>query len=150
MKKNKLKSQFLPRGPLATLNQRSKAPLAVDERRNVKLAALSALSAMTLGHGTRIHWNTLALALNVAMVLCELGVRPQGAQVTESAQQALIDIHMRSSLSHVWNLGLHEFIISSAIRLFEFQLDECSKAQLLGAVEEVWKRNKEAQLCNNT
>ena len=129
-----------PMGGLALLNRRTRAPLDETQLRDLGLAYLGALRGMTTGHGTEALWNTLACSINVAMVLAELGVMPQGLQVINLGQDALIRVRAHAQKTGEWTLGIHAFAIECAFKFHSQQLKEAFKSQIICALEEVHSR----------
>ena len=129
-----------PMGGLGLLNRRTTAPLEEVQLRDLGLAYLGALRGMTTGHGNETLWHTLACSINVAMVLSEMGVMPQGLNVIQQGQDALIRVKAHADKSGEWKLGIHAFPIECAFKLHNQQIKEASKGQLLTALEEVHRR----------
>ena len=129
-----------PMGDLALLNRRTRAPLDDTQLRDLGLAYLDALRGMTTGHGTEVLWNTLACSINVAMVLAEIGVMPQGLQVINAGQDALIRVRAHAQNTGEWTLGIHAFAIECAFKFHDQQLKEAGKGQIIAALEEVHRR----------
>lgn len=99
-----------------------------------------ALRGMTTGHGNEQQWSTLACSINVAMVLAELGVMPQGLQVIQDGQDALLRVRSHAQSNGEWRLGIHAFPIECAFRLHNQQIKEAGKGQIITAIEEVHRR----------
>lgn len=127
-------------GGLALLNRRSHEQLDDIQLRDLGLAYLGALRGMTTGHGNEQQWSTLACSINVAMVLAELGVMPQGLQVIQDGQDALLRVRTHAQLNGEWRLGIHAFPIECAFKLHNQQIKEAGKGQIITALEEVHRR----------
>lgn len=127
-------------GGLILLNRCSRAQLDNDQLRDLGLAYFSALHGMKSGHGSEQLWSTLACSINVAMVLAELGVMPQGLRVIELGQDALIRVRAHAQQTGIWALGIHAFAIDCAFKLHHQQIKEAGKAQVIAALEEVHRR----------
>ncbi|CAH1387058.1 hypothetical protein [Candidatus Nitrotoga sp. M5] len=127
-------------GGLALLNQCTMAPLDETQLRDLGLAYLGALRGMATGHGTQQLWGTLACSINVAMVLAENGVRPQGLAVIQQGQDALLRIKAHAQQSGVWTLGIHAFALDCAFKFHNEQLKEAGRAQIITALAEVHRR----------
>lgn len=127
-------------GGLHLLNRCTMATLENDQLRDLGLAYLAALHGMKSGHGSEQLWSTLACSINVAMVLAELGVMPQGLRVIEIGQDALIRVRAHAQQTGIWALGIHAFAIDCAFKLHHQQIKEAGKAQVIAALEEVHRR----------
>lgn len=129
-----------PMGGLTLLNRRTHAPLDETQLRDLGLAYLGALRGMTTGHGTEQLWSTLACSINVAMVLAEMGVMPQGLQVINLGQAALLRVKAHAQQSGEWTLGVHAFALECAFKFHNQQLKEAGKGQIITALDEVHRR----------
>lgn len=129
-----------PMGGLSLLNRRSQAPLEEAQLRDLGLAYLGALRGMTTGHGNETLWSTLACSINVAMILAEIGVRPEGLQVILDGQDALIRVKEFAKKTGRWELGGNTFAIECAFKFHHQQIKEASKSQIITALEEVHRR----------
>ncbi len=136
----RIKRPIDPMGGLGLLNRLSKAQLEEIQRRDLGLAYLGALRGMTTGHGNEQQWSTLACSINVAMVLAELGVMPQGLQIIQDAQDALIRVRAHAQISGEWQLGIHAFPIECALKMHNQQIQEAGTGQIITALEEVFRR----------
>ena len=139
-KQNHHKHLANPMGGLALLNRRTRAPLDDTQLRDLGLAYLGALRGMTTGHGNEQQWSTLACSINVGMVLAELGVMPQGLQVINDGQAALLRVKAHAEKTGGWTLGIHAFSIECAFKFHSQQLKEAFKSQIICALEEVHRR----------
>lgn len=132
-----------PMGGLGLLNRHSRESLEQDQLRDLGLAYLGALRGMTTGHGNEQQWSTLACSINVAMVLAELGVMPQGLQIIQNAQDALIRVRAHAQISGEWQLGIHAFPLECALKLHNQQIKEAGRNQVITAINEVYRRVQE-------
>ncbi len=55
----------------------------------IDLLTLSAVEAITHGHGTKAEWDSVALTLNQAWILAKQGIGPEAIPVLEEAQDAM-------------------------------------------------------------
>lgn len=108
--------------------------------RDLGLAYLGALRGITTGHGTEQQWHTLAASLNMAMVLAELGVVPQGLSAIESGLDALVRVRAHALNTHTWALGIHTFAIECAFTVHNRQIAEAGRNQMIAAINEVFRR----------
>ncbi len=129
-----------PMGGLGLLNRRTTAPVEEVQLRDLGLAYLGALRGMTTKHGNENMWHTLACSINVAMVLSEMGVMPQGMSVIHQGQDALIRVKAHAEKSGEWKLGANAFPIECAFKFHHQQIKEASRGQLITALEEVHRR----------
>jgi hypothetical protein len=105
-----------------------------------------ALRGMVTGNGTETMWHTLACSLNVAMILAEHGVEPQGMSAIKSGQAALVRVKHHAETIGTWHLGIHAFAIECAFKAHDMQVQGVTKAQLTAALHEVYRRIEAGQV----
>jgi hypothetical protein len=125
--------------PLAFLSQR--AHLDDDQTRDLGIAYRVSLQAMLTGYGNEQAWATLACTLNVAMVLCELGIAAPALQTVLLAQDAMLRSRERAGRTGTWALdGDGIRLIQAALTIHDEQISRCTKQQITAALEEVHRR----------
>ncbi len=142
---------------LHIMDRMTKAPVEGPQLIDLKLAPLAALHSMTVGVGSETAWNTLAVALNVAMILAENGVMEHALQVVYDAQDALVRSKLINQVLTLppliggdsedvepvisWGLRNQRFAVSCGVAVYSKQMEVASRAQVLAAIEEVYRRN---------
>lgn len=137
---NKLKTNRF--AGLDLLNRRSKAKVDNAQIVEICLVCRASMLAFKSGYGTEQHWSSLAYCLNVAMVLAELGVMPEGLSAIEGGQDALEIIRRIGT----WQLGSHVFAINCAVNILQKQLNTATNQQVVKAIVEVLKRNEQTRM----
>jgi len=126
---------------LDLLNRRSKAKVDNAQIVEICLVCRASMLAFKAGCGTEQHWSSLAYCMNVAMVLAELGVMPEGLSAIEGGQDALEIVRNIGA----WQLGSHAFVINSAVNIFLKQISVAKNQQVVKAIIEVLKRNEQTR-----
>jgi hypothetical protein len=75
--------------------RQDKTPLDQHQFVALALAAHSALEAVRTGAATDDHANTLALAANVALVLCDAGLLSEHTAEVKAGQAAVLSLYLR-------------------------------------------------------
>lgn len=125
---------------LDLLDQRSKAKVDNAQIVDIGLVCRASMLAFKAGCGTEQHWHSLAYCLNIAMVLCEHGVMPQGLSAIEGGQDSLVIVRDIGT----WQLGSHVFAVNCAVNIFKTQLENATNQQVVKAIAEVIKRNEQS------
>ena len=117
-------------------------PLEEAQRTDLGMAYWSAWLAMRTGHGTETDANTLAVALNIGLVLAERsGSAELGVPIFQRAQDALMVLGAERAERGVWriNRAAAEHI-PEALELHDQQMIAHTGAQILAAMDEVRRR----------
>lgn len=67
-----------------------------DRLQGIQTTNHMAMADMAQGRGTREQWNRIVGAINMANVMCEMGIGDEFRQVTIAARDALLAIGMRA------------------------------------------------------
>jgi hypothetical protein len=67
-----------------------------DHLRKLQTKNHMAMADMAQGHGTRVQWNQIVGAINIANVMCEMGIGDEFRQVTLDARDALLAVGKRA------------------------------------------------------
>jgi hypothetical protein len=121
----------------------SREPLPVDHRRTLSIGYHGALESMTKGRGTEDDADMLALASNVALLLCEQGFGPNYLGEVKKAQTSLMALQGRFSQLGRYVLdgaGLGQ--LQTLLELHDAQLAEpdCTEGLLAAALSEIRRR----------
>jgi hypothetical protein len=130
-----------PLDPMAWINRRT--PLAPDQTRDIGIATHAALQALLSDHGTEQAWATLACSINTALILAELGVRPEIEPIVKLAQQALMQIRRAALSNGEWRVNVahhHKHALLAAINAHDEQCASATRAQITNALREVHRR----------
>lgn len=125
--------------PLAFLGQRAR--LDDEQQRAIGIAYHMSLQAMLSGDGTEQAWATLSCTLNLALMLCELGIAANAIQTIKLAQEALLRSRSRAERTGTWALdGEGIRILQAALTIHDEQISRCTRQQIDAALNEVHRR----------
>ena len=120
---------------------KAKLPLSQDQRRDVALVMLAAFNALTIGRGSAQCWAHVASAINVGMMMCEIGIHPDKIEIFRAAQAGLIRTRGRGSSTGKWGFdgdALRD--ITQAINVHQDQYRIATKQQVQQAIYTVHDR----------
>lgn len=125
--------------PLAFLGQRAR--LEDDQLRDLGIAYHASLQALLTGHGTEQAWATLSCSLNLALILCEIGIAGPAIQTIKLAQEAMRRSRERAQRTGKWALdGDGIRILQAALTIHDEQISRCTRKQITAALNEVHRR----------
>ena len=138
----------MKRDPLASLRvlqriRMEKTPLAVDKQRDLAIGYHSALEAIRTGKATEADAHTLAMASNVTLMLCELGLGGDQIEAVKQAQGYIVAMMDRGA-----ETGRYAFsgpglqAVRSLLELHDAQLEsaDCTEGLMLAAIREIRRR----------
>ncbi len=118
-----------------------RTPLADDQQRDLGIAYRISLQAILNGHGTEQAWATLCCTLNVALILCEIGIHAHALQSIKLAQETMVRVRERAQRTGKWAFdGDGIRAIHVAVNLHDEQITRASRGQITAAIVEVQKR----------
>lgn len=127
---------FKRRDPAAWINKRM--PLPEDQQRDIGIAYRASLQAMLRGHGTEQTWSTLAVSLNIALMLCQQGFHAGKIAVIRRAQEAMITCRNRADVHNRYGFtGDEARAVMTACNIHDEQTAMASKDQISTAIREV-------------
>jgi len=126
---------------LDLLDRLNQSKVKETERVTFGTVCRTAMIAFKAGCGSETHWHSLAKCLNVAMVLAEFGVMPEGLSAIEGGQDALEKVYKIGT----WQLGSNAFAINCAINIFLRQLEIATNRQVVDAEIEVIVRVEQSR-----
>lgn len=119
----------------------ARAPLIDEMQTTIGVKAHLAVNSLLSGRGSRGDMVHLAYALNVALMLCELGVGSEHIPIVLEAQQALTSCASVSCRLGRWVLDdLLCRPICKGLEIHDAQLDAASHAQVAAAESEIRRR----------
>lgn len=96
------------------------------------------LDEMRRGQGSKVAWDCLADALNVAQALMDLGIAPDHRATVVSACQAMGAISERVNAGGSWTLrGPELTALATACEIHEIQLELASQREIRDAITAV-------------
>lgn len=118
------------------------APMHGEERIEVLTSVHMAALAFSRGTAGKAEWDTIVIAMNVAIVLCEsAGNREIGLQALYDTQNAMIDVCERVQDGSSFTLWSDELnAMNGGIHVFEQLVDTVSRRQYTRACAEYTKR----------
>lgn len=118
------------------------SPMQGEERIEVLTSVHMAALAFSRGTATKDEWDTIVIAMNVAIVLCETaGNREIGLQALYDTQNAMIDVCERFQVRGRFVLTGEELrALNGGIHVFEALVDTVSRRQYTRACAEYTKR----------
>lgn len=116
-------------------------PMATDKQQDVSLVAHQSLTALTSGKGTEFDSDALAVAMNLSMLLTEIGVGREYQAVAIAGQEAVARCKARAERSGKWGLdGPGIAAIEHALELHDQQVEIATQAQMSAALREMRRR----------
>ncbi|WP_212197104.1 hypothetical protein [Burkholderia vietnamiensis] len=107
----------------------------------VELAYHLALEEMRMGRGTDTGMNQLAYALNLALVLCELGFRNEQAACIRLAQECLVRVGADGRRGGRWCVDEEAYrAIGPALAVHDHQLETATVTQIRRAERTILDR----------
>ena len=118
-----------------------------EQQVDLGLAYRFAFQSLRTGTGKEEDFHTLACALNIALVLAEMGFVGEAVDDIKAAQAGLIRCMSRSQRLQKWGLdGDAMTAIASALAVHDHQLTIVSQHNLELAIKEVHKRMSNGQV----
>ncbi len=119
------------------------SPLESSKKTDLGLAYRLAFDALIKGKGTDEDANTLAVTLNITLVLCEMGFGGELEGVVIEAQTGLAKCIKRGETKNKWLLdGPGITAIREALALHDEQLNHAAQIEISAAMAEVHRRLK--------
>ena len=127
---------FDVRTELRRVNENMMLPMLEHDRLEVLTSYELAIMAMTLGYGSEDSMDFIVTALNIALVLAEMGHRPDMLETIEDAQQGVFTAASRGLATGRWGFNGPDIQpIRAAIAVHGEQLKTASKRDIDGAIE---------------
>jgi hypothetical protein len=117
--------------------------LDTEQVRDLRIGYHGALAAVIHGNATDTDANALALASNVAMLLCEYGIGREYLPDVLEAQNAVIALQQRRERAGKYGVtGTELAKLQTLLDLHDAQLDseDCKEFVLIGALNECKRR----------
>ena len=117
--------------------------LARDQVRDLAIGYHGALEAVRTGRGTQADTSTLAIASNVALMLCEQGLGEDWIDKVREAQDACVTLeHRRQRIGRVVASGTELQRLTALLDLHDAQLesDDCTEGPVMRALREIERR----------
>ncbi|AZG14954.1 hypothetical protein [Cupriavidus pauculus] len=119
----------------------ARLPMAVDKQQDVSLVAHQSLTALTQGKGSDFDVGCLAVAMNLSMLLSEIGVGREYLSIAIAGQEAVMRCKARAERTGKWGLdGPGIAAIEQAIDLHDQQLEIATQAQMSAVLREMNRR----------
>lgn len=119
----------------------ARLPMATDKQQDVSLVAHQALTALTQGNGTEFDYEALAVAMNLSMLLTEIGVGREYLAVAIAGQEAIVRCKARAERTGKWGLdGPAIAALEHALELHDQQVEIATQAQMSAALREMHRR----------
>lgn len=115
--------------------------LGESQRREIGLRYHASLLNMRAGNGTEETWSTVVGAINVSLLLCERGYRPDAIDTVKRAQLALLRVQERAAKHGKWIFdgeGLQDVL--AAVKLYDEQNTIAKRSDITAALAEVRRR----------
>ncbi|MFA6904359.1 MAG: hypothetical protein WC236_14890 [Gallionellaceae bacterium] len=136
MRKHCHRKERDPRGCIT-----SRLPLEDNQLRDLGIAYRASLEAMLNGKGDDQAFNTLACALNIALVLCERGIGEEFIPTIKHAQNCLINCRERAARFNNWSFTADEArTILKAFAIHDEQIPLATKKEIVFSLDEVRRR----------
>jgi len=129
--------------PIAALRTLGMArTLSKNEQNALSVVYWAALDAMSRGHGDETHFDSLAGAVNLALVLAERAANNADAiALIQSAQEALMRAQQRSkTLGRYGFDGLGYAAVQAVLDIHDQQLALCTGKEMIDAMDEAIRR----------
>lgn len=129
--------------------KRSKEPLDSDQVQDLSVAYHWALAAIVNGKGTWMDANTLALAANMALLLCEIGLGADDLPTAMAGQDALMTLMARRERTGKMVLtGPEARALQELLDLHDGQMqsEDCAEGMLVSALAECKRRIAEGNV----
>lgn len=128
--------------------RQSKAPLARQQLLDLAIGYHGALESLRTG-GREADAHTLAMASNVALMLCELGIGGEYIDGVKRAQDAIVAMLARAAKGGRYGFdGPGLAAVQAMLELHDAQLEspDCTEGLLLAALAEIRKRMAAGQV----
>lgn len=137
----------------ATFNRQdplARFTIAQDQQRDISTAAHISLQAMLTGNGAETGWNTVACAINLALVLAEKGYSAGAIETIRLAQHALMRAWERAHAEKTkgrWALdGDGARLIMAVLNIHDEQVSRCTRGDIKAALDEVHRRIEQDEI----
>lgn len=116
----------------------SRRTLSEERAMALSIPIHSAMVAMTKGDSSITDYETIAVALNFAAMLAEMGIGANGMPAFVKALELIYACSLRCEKSGVWRFTGEELgAINKAIELHDLQLTACSQTDLENAQKRI-------------
>ena len=127
------------RDPMDCITKRM--PLSADQSRDLGISYHASLQTLLSGKGTEQAWNTIACALNIALLLCEQGIGEAFTSTIKHAQTALLNSRDRAIKFNTWSFNGDEArTIMRAFAIHDEQIATANRSQIVIAIKELHRR----------
>jgi hypothetical protein len=123
--------------------KQSKTPLAVDQQRDLAIGYHGALEALRTGNATEADAHTLAMASNVCLMLCELGLGSDQTDAVKEAQGYIVAMMDRADLFGSYAFtgpGLKACQVMLELHDAQLESPDCTEGLMLAALAEIRRR----------
>ncbi|SDC66816.1 hypothetical protein SAMN05428966_10275 [Massilia sp. PDC64] len=113
-----------------------------DHLRRIQTLNHLAMVDLAQGRGTREQWNRIVGAINIANVMCEMGIGDEFRQATIDARDALLELGKRAVRNddHFVCTGAELTAINHALDCHDAQLENVRAIDVDRAADEVARR----------
>lgn len=117
----------------------------------VQLKSHQALAEIVQGRGTRDHWNLVVGAVNMANVMCDMGIGAEYRPVMLAARDAMMEIGKRAALCNRFVFKGDELkTVNEMMDMHDAQLENIRAVDVDRAVDEVMRRVKNGHKDNRS
>lgn len=121
-------------------------PMDADQLRDLAIGYHGALHSIVTGTGSHDDTNTLAMASNIALLLCEIGVGTEYLPIAKAGQEAVVLLMMRHrTQGRCVATGPELKALQELLELHDAQLEspDCTQARMTAVLDECRKRIRE-------
>lgn len=123
--------------------------LDATQIRDLGIGYHGALHSITSGTGCYDDANTLAMAANIAMLLCEVGVGAEYLPIAKAGQEAVVLLIMRARTSGKFGVSGQELrALQELLELHDAQLEseDCTEGKLTQVLDECKRRIRQGNV----
>ncbi|SCU75546.1 conserved hypothetical protein [Cupriavidus necator] len=116
-------------------------PMEMGKQQDVQIVAHQSLTALESGMGTEFDAEHLAVAMNLSMLLAEMGVGREYLPLAIAGQEAVVRCQERAKRLGKWGLdGPAITALRDALELHDEQAKAATQKQMSAAVKEMHRR----------
>lgn len=118
-----------------------RAPMDINQTTDLGIAYHVALDEMIHGRGTEDHWSTVVCALNIGLVLAEMGCAALYIGIIKDALDGAVRTRDRARKIGRWGFDGDALLdVKHALEIHDAQMAIVTKATIIAALAEVHRR----------
>lgn len=136
-----------PMGGLRTLSDRQ--PMNENQLTDLAIGYWLAFDNMTRRESTGYDWNIIAGSLNIAIVMCEEGIKEEALDIFRRSRDASLRAKKRGEEKGIWRYdGADIDTIRTALSIHDQQITQITQGRMVKVINDVRDRVERGHVIN--